>query len=202
MFPIAYGATAFSPAQLKVIEGSAIYRGILQQGGQPSGPLPMILPPGSQAPLPLGTIAPVRGGIVARAARPARDELERLLYAGWCPLAGDTEALVLRIAGPGARQRLGAIARDAEAFDVARGRALRLLEREASAAGDAPAALRSVVRLAAGLLVAPSSGHQLRLAALDLLERRDPAALGAAAAPITPGTDATIDVRLHQLGAR
>ena len=199
MFPIAYGAVAFSPAQLKVIEGSAIYRGILQQGGQPSGPLPMILPPGTQAPLPLGAIAPVRGGIVPTAARPARDELERLLYAGWCPLAGDTDAVALRMARPGARQRLGAIARDAEAFDVARGRSLRLLEREAA---DEPAALRSVARLAASLLVAPTSGHQLRLAALDVLERRDPAALGDAATQLTPGTDATVDVRLHQLGAR
>jgi hypothetical protein len=199
MFPIAYGATAFSPAQLKVVEGSAIYRGILQQGGQPSGPLPMILPPGSQPPLPLGTIAPVRGGILPTAWRPARDPLERLLYAGWCPRAGDTEALALRLAGQGARQRLAAIARDAAAFDVARARALRLLEREA---GGEPAALRSVGELAASLLVAATSGHQLRLAALDLLARRDPAGLGVAAARLAPGTDATVDVRLHRLGLR
>jgi hypothetical protein len=36
MFPIAYGGTSLSPAQQRVLQGSALYRGILFDGGQPA----------------------------------------------------------------------------------------------------------------------------------------------------------------------
>ena len=159
MFPIAYGGSQLSPLQVRVLQGSAIYRGILQEGGSPSGPLSSPVPP---SPVIDSGFAPIDPGV-----RRGRDALERALEAYWCASAGDVEGLVWERLGKTARARLIAIANDASAFDLARARALSMLSRFASNDRESAVAFD----LARHALGKKTSARQLLLAAIDVMER-------------------------------
>jgi hypothetical protein len=163
MFPIAYGATAFSPAQERVLHGSALYRGRLTEGGPPAPPLP--LPP---APGALPTHIEEGEASLARAwLRDPLDDVERALlglrcgtHAGWVDHASATWSAVLAAAGSRDESfaRLREVVLDESAPELARVRALELLVRlDPLAAELGPAVLE--------LAHAPELGLRLRRAA-------------------------------------
>ncbi len=163
MFPIAYGGSQLSALQLRVLQGSALYRGILQEGGAPSGPLVSPPPPSpgssSFVPTPAGEL---RG----------RSALESALEAYWCASGGDAEALVWEAFGD--RATLLAIVGDDAAFDVARARALSMLSRFALT-DDEGAEVHSLAR---AVLVAHGAARQLQLTAIDVMEREGASDIG------------------------
>lgn len=188
MFPIAYGATSFTPAQLIVLHGSALYRGILDAGGQPAPPLDAA--PQKDAPaaafldepgLPLGI----------RAMPGAPDALERALGALWC--GGGFESAALGAAGgtaslspktaTTAAVRFRGIIFDDKLPVLLRKRALRLFLEAARKAGNEAQALETVLAIAAkNRAPASLAERRLQAAALRLVLRARPhakAALGA-----------------------
>lgn len=187
MFPIAYGATAFTTAQLNVLHGSALYRGILEQGGVPSGPLAIVAPPGAPGLMPFVDDPSV--AFTPRSMPRSPDPLERVLGALWC--AGDAEALALSVArdaavrlsrdphpttaaspgrtAPSASSRLRAIVLDDARPVLLRKRALNLYMRAAHDEGIAPQAIETVLAIARRTAPAASADRRLRSAALRLL---------------------------------
>ena len=177
MFPIAYGATTMTPAQVRVIQGSALYRGALEDGASPAPPLP--LPPSpAPGPNPNGAdpfaAAPV--GVRSLRSLPASpDAIERVLGAVWCTHAGDYEALVLRAASrdsrdsrdpAGAAARLRASVLDGALPDFMRARALSVYVRAAQASAAS-------LDLAASIALREGEPTALRTAALRALSRFD-----------------------------
>lgn len=158
MFPIAYGGSQLSPLQVRVLQGSATYRGILDAGGSPSGPLASPLPP--VQPTSVSSFVPTPPGQLR-----GSNELERALEAYWCASAGDVEARVWEEIGD--RAGLLAIASDVDAFDLARARALSMLSRFALTDAERSEALL----LARELLVANRSARRLQLVAIEVMER-------------------------------
>jgi len=167
MFPIAYAGSQMTALQVRVIQGSAIYRGILQEGGAPSGPLVSPLLPQQNAEA-LASFARSPPGAMR-----ARSAVERALEAVWCARAGDAEALIWEQTVKGDRDVLARIAADGSAFDLARARALGMLARfSATDAED-----EAVLSLARHALRASSSARQLNLSALEVVARLAPAEL-------------------------
>jgi len=174
MFPIAYGATTFTNAQLRVLQGSALYRGILQEGGAPAAP--MLLAP-TQGSLASGSVGPAwrSGGGAAARNIPALDALDRVLGGIWCGEAGlDYHALAIRVAGrnPDGRARLRAIALDPGAVPLVRARALYAWIRATS---EAAAPLDPATAVAARLASDHAASTEIRIAALRALRTWAPA---------------------------
>lgn len=192
MFPIAYGGYQLSASQVRVLRGSALYRGILESGGQASPPLHPVVAPSSPSFEPSAFNLPATHAPVLSA---SATRLERVLYGHWCGTSGDVGATVLANLVEEDRPVLEGLATDPEAFDVARGRALSLLAKSADDAGDADV----IVDLAASLLADPESGRQLQLAAIDAIARLSPGELEGAVTGTDVRVDPVIVSRLAQL---
>ncbi len=181
MFPIAYGATTFSPSQLNVLRGSALYRGILEDGGVAAEPLPFVASGGAPAAAILDDALP--SGVRAMPKSP--DALERALGALWCGggfdaaalgIARDPSAVLARATPANAAARLRAIALDTTSPVLLRKRALRLYFKAAKGDGKEAEAIETLLALAADGPIASVAERRLRTAALRLLREIQPAA--------------------------
>jgi hypothetical protein len=207
MFPIAYSGTVLSPGQVRVVRGSALYRGVLDEGGLPSAPFATGGPSEAwraraldpRGPSTLGSapsLAPTRSA--------PRSELERMLTAHVCPLGPDGRVLdvddsLLRIAsslaGSASSSELGRIAGDARATDVARERSLRLLARSA----EKPAERAALAALTRSLLDDASTPLRTTTRAMSLLAELEPAALDERRASLVSRAHPIVDERLRRL---
>jgi hypothetical protein len=165
MFPYANGATDLTPAQERVLQGSAMYRGALKTGGKPAPPSPIAPPPDFDA---------KEAITVRRSNKPLPlhpTPLERMLGAVWCTHGGkaDHEALAIRIAGPDAPAALRAITVDGNEADILRSRALRAYLRAAKGQERARA-----LDLAAEIARRELASTGLRISALQALRRENP----------------------------
>jgi hypothetical protein len=193
MFPMAAGGTEVSAAQAIVMQGSALYRGTLLGGGQPSPPVPSPAP-SSVKPWPRLASLPAKGTAVELGAmRPPRDEVERLLSGVWCVRSHGYEQAVLGRGSVARIRRLHQLALDPQAFDLVRARALRVLD----FAREKKHALVDVVVVAKEVLRRRPARHAA-LTAIDLLRRHKPAALPALAATIRGFGDAVVIARLNR----
>jgi hypothetical protein len=182
MFPIAYGAVAFTEAQELVIHGSMLYRGVLQAGGAPVPPKPTPPIPGAPELLPLEPESQAAIlHVTKRADIPLRSgagSLERVLGGIWCSHGGgDYMALALRIAGSDAPAKLRALALDKEAPELIRRRALKGYVR---AAQSSPASRSPAINLAKSVAGDAMMPAALRIAALQALATHDPRAASTA----------------------
>jgi len=173
MFPIAFGALDLSEAQKRVLRGSALYRGILEEGGQPAPPLP---PSSGKLSAPPSPLAPEPPFTIAAAHRPNKPlptnptPLERVLGAVWCTQGkGDYEALVIHIAGTSAPTTLRALVLDDTASELIRARALSTYLRAAQ--GDERT---RAITLAETLATEENASTHLRISALRSLARFAP----------------------------
>jgi hypothetical protein len=184
MFPIAYGATTFTNAQVRVLQGSALYRGILEDGGQPAPPLLIVPPQGAPAsPDHVWRSTGTSANVTARS-----DPLEHVLAAVWCADAGiDHLALAARVAGEGhlGRLRLRALAEKRDAPALLRARALRAYVRAAEGTPDASTAMA----LAAALASEQGGATELGIAGLRALSSASPARGRALAKRMAAGSD-------------
>lgn len=157
MFPVAYGGTQFTTDQAMVVQASALYRGILEEGGSPVAA--MMLAPRSSSPAGLGTWVDV---VVPEPA----DATEELLSGTWCARTQGYEELVLAM---GNLSRVEDILLDENAFDRARSRALSVLalavQRQAFPAAELEA-------LAAAVLTG-HAGRELAAAGIEFLAAND-----------------------------
>ncbi|TKD07875.1 hypothetical protein E8A74_16410 [Polyangium fumosum] len=171
MFPIAYGALALTEAQKRVLHGSALYRGILEEGGQPAPADPA--PIGGKFAPPLPPSPPFALAATRRPNKPFPANptpLERVLGAVWCAHGkGDYEALALRIAGASAPSTLRALVLDDKASELFRARALGAYVRVSQ--GDERT---RAVKLAETLATRETTSTDLRVSALRSLARFAP----------------------------
>jgi hypothetical protein len=166
MFPIALGATDLSKAQERVIQGSALYRGVYAAGGSPDpvsnavAPHPSYKPEGKEYGVDLSDKPMPTANLSA---------LERVLGGVWCAQGNaDYEQLALRVAGASAVSSLRAFALDESRADLLRARALGAYARGATG-------IERTRALDLAELLAQTSGAapKLRVAALDTLVRFD-----------------------------
>lgn len=186
MFPIAFGGGTFSPLQARVVQGSATYRGILEEGGLPGSPLPLLSPVSARAP---AAAPPYR--LAVPATRAPTSPLERTLAAHWCDRVSDIDAYVLATLHPSADE-LEAIAQSGDLPDHARARALRLLRRLSPARAEELAALA----------LAHDQGRRLRLEAIRVLDDAAPSTLSERVERLRPFDDPIVERRLDALGLR
>jgi hypothetical protein len=165
MFPIAYGGGTLSPLQARTLQGSALYRGILSAGGNPSPPL--LPPPVSSA------RGEVKWGDDALAfgaprALPPRDASGRwLLAAHACGFVGDADApLWPRFVGR--ELELLGWAGDPSEHPRVRARALTLLDRF----GEDPEVREALLDVARTWLADPATERPRKLAALRIATER------------------------------
>lgn len=208
MFPIAYSGTVLSTGQVRVVRGSALYRGVLDEGGSPSAPLALDAPSDAWRARrfdPSAVDAIGSAPLLVPAASTPSSELGRLLAAHVCPLGPDgqvvdvDEALlnvVSSLAGPRLSPELARVALDARASDVARERALRLLARAASGAAEH----RVVVRHAEALLDDPRTPLRTTTRAMSLLAELAPTALDERRGALAARAHPVVDERLRRLG--
>lgn len=172
MFPIAYGATAFSSAQRHVLQGSALYRGILDAGGAPAAPLSVVA--GGGAPTAFAPDA-LAAGVAVMPVAP--DPLERALGALWCGGGLDAAALTVardpavklnRATTGDAAARLRAVALDATLPVLLRKRALKLHVEAARAQGKHAEAADVLLAITDGP-VGSIADRRMRTAALRLV---------------------------------
>lgn len=166
MFPIALGFTELSKAQQRVIQGSALYRGVYADGGAadpPSSavaPHPNYKPEGKEFGVDLSDKPMLTSNL---------SPLERVLSGVWCAQNGaDHEALVLRVGGVAAVETLRSLALDESRADLLRARALGTYARGATGTERTRA-----LDLAEQLAKTSGTATKLRLAALDTLVRFD-----------------------------
>ena len=173
MFPVAGGLNQVSQFQKNVVQGSTFYRGALSAGGPPAPPL-IPLAPGSKKAKPTVFIdSPVHSGWPVTTARKPQDAIEQVLSGTWCSLGGDYEALVLGMLPQGNTERLEELALDEDAFDLVRDRALRVLARAATTAAQEA----ELIALSKKLLLLPTTGRALRVAAVVQLGKLAPTTL-------------------------
>jgi len=167
MFPIALGFTELSKAQQRVIQGSALYRGVYQAGGEPDPVSSSAMaqhssykPDGNEYGVDLSDKPMFTANL---------SPLERVLSGVWCAQTGaDHEDLVLRVGGASAVESLRALAVDESRADLLRARALGTYARGATGA-ERTRALDLAEQFAKG----SGTATKLRLAALDTLVRFD-----------------------------
>lgn len=189
MFPIAYGGFQFSQWQVRVIAGSALYRGILDNGGSPSAPL---LPANPTA----HAVHQDAYQLPHQHAPQGLTGLRAVLHGHWCGSSGDVASTVFARLVPEDLEVLWSIATDGSAFDVARGRALDLLLRTAQTTGEE----EDVITLARDILGSPTSGRRARLASIDILEQLSPVELSLAGQSTPALEDPVVVARFQSLG--
>lgn len=182
MFPIAAEGTELTTAQMRVIQGSALYRGVWAPGGSPE-------PSSSNA------MAP-KSSYKLEASSPWVDHsdkllpanptpLERVLGGVWCAHGNaDYEALVLRVAGASGVETLRALVRDETRADLLRARALGAYARAASG-DERTRALDLAEELARNVDIRTN----LRVSALDTLARFDVARARSASVVLSTTTN-------------
>ncbi len=172
MFPIAYGNTELTNAQVRVIQGSALYRGVYSAGGAPDPASNAVAPKSSYKP---EASAQPEASALAKfySDKPMPTNptpLERVLGGVWCAHANaDYEALALRVAGASAVDALRTLVLDETRANVLRARALGAYTRVAVGV-ERTRALDLAEKLARG----DDLNTNLRVAALDTLARFDP----------------------------
>lgn len=173
MFPIAFGALAFTPAQETVIHGSMLYRGILQAGAMPLPPKPVPPAPGAPKlePLPPELNAPEIPG--EQPFFTGQSDLSRLFASLLCAHGSGRDRptdyfdLAVHTAGAEhASQAFRALALDAAQPELVRRRALRAYLRASSATSSEHA---QAVSLATSIAADRAQPARLRLAALSAL---------------------------------
>ncbi|MDI1481423.1 hypothetical protein [Polyangium sp. y55x31] len=191
MFPIAYGALDLTEAQKRVLQGSALYRGILEQGAEPAPPLP---PSGAKVASPPSPLAPEPPFAIVATRRPNKplpanpSSLERVLGAVWCAHGkGDYEALAIRIAGAAAPSTLRALVLDDKASELIRARALGAYVRVSQ--GDERT---RATKLAETLATQETASTDLRVAALRSLARFAPSKARQSAATAAQSGDPVV----------
>jgi hypothetical protein len=167
MFPIAFGNTDLTPALVRIIQGSALYRGVYSPGGAPD--------PASNAVAPKPSYKPGSSSLVLdRSDKPMPaypTPLERVLGGVWCAHENaDYEALAVRVAGASAVDTLRTHALDENQADLLRARALGAYTRVAVGAER-----KRALNLAESLARDVHTGTDLRVTALDTLVRFDSA---------------------------
>lgn len=166
MFPIAFGHTDLTSAQVRVIQGSALYRGVFSAGGMPDAP-------SSAAPQKSSYEADY-ASLIDRSDKPMPQNptpVERVLGGVWCAHAkADYEALAVRVAGASAPGIMRALALDETHNDVLRARALAAYARAAEGAERTRA-----LDLAEDFVRRDAESTDIRAVALDTLARFDPA---------------------------
>ncbi len=200
MFPIAYGALDLTEAQKRVLHGSALYRGILEQGGEPAPSLPPSS--GAKVSTPPAPLAPELPSAIVATRRPNKPlpvkptSLERVLGATWCGHGkGDYEALVIRLAGVSAPNILRALVIDETASELMRARALGAYVRASQGAERTRA-----ITLAETLATRENASTDLRVSALRSLARFEPSRMRVSAVVAAQSDDTVVrDVarRLH-----
>jgi hypothetical protein len=159
MFPIAYGGSVMTAWQARVMQGSALYRGSLTEGGPFSPPLSPP-PPGPGPAQLLGAEAPAF--TLARVtARPPKSELERTLSAHFCAKSPE---ILDQLAAHADRAEVATLALDPDAFDVTRAHAIAVLARmsELDQSAESATELRRVLEV---VLSDASTGRHTTLAA-------------------------------------
>jgi len=195
MFPIAYGGNVMTAWQARVMQGSAIYRGALIEGGPFSQPISMPPPPKPSHDAPTAYQLPIT------AARTASSGLERTLAAHWCAESpGLIDTLATSLDGVATAQ-VTALALDPGAFDVTRAHAVELVYR-ASATGDGGTTEADVIELATSMLDDPTLGRQATLAALDALHALAPATATAHARARRDAVDPIVRATALELAPR
>ena len=215
MFPMAYGATTFSTAQENVLHGSALYRGIVEQGGSPAAPLALVPSPGAPAPSPFVDPFAFAAAIepAPRAMPSSPDALERILGALWC--SHDSSSLALSIArdrtqrlsrdvrsspasaaAPSASRRLRAIFLDDAAPILLRKRAMKLYLAAARDEGLTAEAIETVLAIARATGAASIPERRLRSAAIRLVRDARLAPIGSASPSLGTQLASRIDAAL------
>lgn len=167
MFPIAASGTELTNAQVRVIQGSALYRGVFSAGGAPDPASNAVAPQPSYKPKGLSFVHDLSDKLMPTNPTP----LERVLGGVWCAHANaDYEALAVRVAGASAVESLRALVLDESRADLLRARALGAYTRVSVAAERTRA-----LDLADDFARRSDAGTNLRVAALDTLHRFDPA---------------------------
>jgi hypothetical protein len=191
MFPLAAGGGVVSPAQAMVMRGSALYRGTLIAGGQPSAPAPPVAASKVKRRPRLAWLAASGTPVAEQRMRRATDVVEKLLGGVWCSRSHGYEAAVLGRASASRLARVEQLALDGGAFDIVRARALRVL-------AYAKLERRLPIHLArvAGRVLRSRPGRHTALAAIDILKRHEPAALEALAGSIRSLGDEVVTSRL------
>ncbi|HMY16353.1 MAG TPA: hypothetical protein PKA58_08470 [Polyangium sp.] len=177
MFPIAFGSTDLTAAQQRVIQGSALYRGVWAAGDAPDAPSNAVAPQPKYKPLGASFVVDFSDKRMSAHASP----LERVLGGVWCADGrADYEALAIRVAGASAAQSLRALAVDASRADLLRTRALGAYVRAATGAERTRA-----LELADKLALDADAPGGVRVGALDTLVRFDAARARAASSVLS-----------------
>ncbi|MRG90821.1 hypothetical protein GF068_02615 [Polyangium spumosum] len=202
MFPIAFGALELTEAQKRVLHGSALYRGILEEGGAPAPPLPpsggakVASPPSPLAPEPPFAVVATRRSNKPLPASPT--PLERVLGAVWCAHGKtDYEGLAIRVAGASAPGTLRALVVDDTTSDILRARALGAYVRVAEGAERARA-----ITLAETVAKRDDASTDLRVAALRSLARFAPVEARRSAATAAQSGDPVVRAVAGSLRAK
>lgn len=165
MFPIAFGNTELSAAQKRVIQGSALYRGVFSAGGSPDAASKAMAPKSSPKQASSSFVNDRSDKPMPKNPTP----LERVLGGVWCAHENaDYEALALRVAGASAVDTLRSLVLDESRADLLRARALGVYVR-----GAAGAERTRAIDLADALARRTDARTDLRVAALDTLVRFD-----------------------------
>lgn len=173
MFPIAFGSTDLTLAQERVIQGSALYRGVWAAGDAPDPPSSAVAPKPKYKPE--GSSFAVEFSDKPMAV--PTTSLERVLGGVWCAHGNaDYEALAIRVAGASATDALRAVAVDEGRADLLRARALGAYVRAATGSERTKA-----LELAETLVRDSHGAGVLRVGALDTLTRFDASRARAAA---------------------
>ncbi|HTJ82053.1 MAG TPA: hypothetical protein VL400_10030, partial [Polyangiaceae bacterium] len=115
MFPIAYGGNVMTAWQARVMQGSALYRGALTEGGAFSEPLPTPILPNAAQPS-SGVATSFELGEVA--VRAPASPIEAALTGHWCaPSPGIASALAAEL-DDATKATVASLALDPGAFDV------------------------------------------------------------------------------------
>lgn len=176
MFPVAYGGGDFSALQIRTLQSSALYRGILAAGGQPSPPL---LPAPSEPETALARwsqedeLETSREQVFGEGNEwPVRGADDTWLLAGhWCTQGARTTRAELADSlfehhFASREGDLVSIAATSSMPSIVRARALELLRRS----GKDPDALARAAEVAQEILGDALAGRAAKLAAIELLD--------------------------------
>ncbi|MBU1239847.1 hypothetical protein KKF84_16365, partial [Myxococcota bacterium] len=191
MFPVATG-TLLTAAQIRVLQGSTMYRGIAEAGGTPDEPLQMTVP------LPLAFAPfwdPRSAPLPALVSRNPNTPLERYLGAVWCAHSRINHLkAALRLTGNSPHNALVPIIDDESLSDLVRSRALKVL-----GLGVETRLTKSPLLVAAALrlMKSPRIGRHGLLSVWKILGRHSPCSLSAITSRIRRSRDPVLHFMLY-----
>ncbi|WP_437641914.1 hypothetical protein [Sorangium sp. So ce854] len=190
---------AMTLQQMTIVQASAVYRGIVEDGGGAAAPLPAgrTPSPARGAPAPAGSGQAGQGAAIAAGDRawgaslpPRAAALLGGHFCGHSAAAGADFFALLRAVGGADEARLLAVGRDPGAPVQARARALAAAGRAAAASASAPPA-RVLAELQA-LAADPSLPRRARLGAIQGVAAASPAAARALAVRLAGDPDSVV----------